>query len=140
MSTSNFKNDLQEARAIEVEVAHTLIQKHNHHLIEFAPDKYFPDWDFRYKQQTFEVKFDRQAKTTGNLYIEHKCLNNSKADYFIYVASNDIYVFNTNWLRENIKALEYRYIKYAGDLNGNEGSLVRLSNASIQSCKYEPPI
>ena len=137
MSNSNFQNDLKEARAIEVEVAHTLIQKHNHHLITFAPNKNFPDWDFSYKNQTFEVKYDRQAKKTGNIYVEIKCLNNTKADYFIYYIDNaEIYIFETRYLIDNIKTLQHRYVQFAGDNNENEGYLIKLSK--IQNFKYSP--
>lgn len=33
---------------------------------------------------TYEVKFDRRVKETGNVYFEHETLTNSRADYIVY--------------------------------------------------------
>jgi len=33
---------------------------------------------------TYEIKFDRRASTTGNVYLEHETLENSRADFIVY--------------------------------------------------------
>jgi hypothetical protein len=45
----------------------------------------FPDFDISDEQFTYEVKLDRKVQETGNVYIEHKSLFNSKSDYFVYL-------------------------------------------------------
>ena len=49
------------------------------------PGGYHPDWDVQDKQFTYEVKLDRKVPETGNVYIEHKSLFNSKSDYLVYL-------------------------------------------------------
>lgn len=34
--------------------------------------------------ETFEVKYDRKASSTGNVYFEHETLENSRADFIVY--------------------------------------------------------
>ena len=38
---------------------------------------------------TFEIKNDRRVKETGNVYLEHETIKNSRADYIVYKLDTD---------------------------------------------------
>jgi hypothetical protein len=44
-------------------------------------------WDENY--QTYEVKFDRRAKETGNVFLEHRAIQHSNAHYVVYKLDTD---------------------------------------------------
>lgn len=67
--------------------------------VEYAPDYSFPDWDIKALKDNnyhyFEVKNDRMAKHTGNIFVEFYntyYMRNasalvSRADYLVYITS-----------------------------------------------------
>ena len=92
-----FSKDLEKWRMAERQFASRLL-KWDVSKIEFAPDTQFKDWDLlvtfnkSWKQKTvsYEVKEDRQADTTWNVWIEYMYKWNPS---WIYTSNADILVY-----------------------------------------------
>lgn len=91
-----FSKDLKSWKAIEREFASRLM-KRDVSKIEFSEWK-FKDWDVKATfhklwqtfEKTFEIKRDRKAEETGNVWIEYMCnwnpsgIYTSTSDYIVY--------------------------------------------------------
>ena len=88
-----------------------------------------------------EVKADRLAKKTGNIYIEYMCnkklsgISTSKSDIYVYYIINDdkdynAYIIPTIELKEMIDAKAYFKKISGGDGFRSKGYLFKLSNLS----------
>lgn len=51
----------------------------------------------------WEVKTDRKAASTGNVFIEHQALAHSESDYYLIQAFGRAYVVETKRLRDAVK-------------------------------------
>lgn len=72
----------------------------------------------------WEVKCDRKALSTGNIFLEHFAVTHSQADFFIFLAG-----FAYILPRENVLELlerDYRVVQGGDDLRAT-GTLVPLS-------------
>lgn len=85
-----------------------------------------------------EVKYDRQAKETGNLFIEYMSrgklsgISTTKADYYAYYIDDDFcIVISVKELKEKIKKL-YKENKakkiLGGDKNTSKALLVKIED------------
>lgn len=104
-----FKNDLQNWKQIERELASKLVRR-NILSLEYAPNWQFKDWDLKVRyddnwkvlERTFEVKDDKISSGTGNVWFEFRCFGkpsgiySSKADYIVYHLDNKFY-FQDRW-------------------------------------------
>lgn len=74
--------------------------------------------------KTFEIKFDRRVKETGNIYVEHEALGYSKADSIVYKLDSDgkFYIIPRTVLIAAIKDNPYKQVS-GGDRWGR-GSLI----------------
>ena len=98
-----FKEDLKEWKAVEREFA-SKIMKWDVSKIEFSEWK-FKDWDVKATfhrlgqdvEKTFEIKHDKKADETGNVWIEYMCngepsgIYTSTADYIVYKLGDKFY-------------------------------------------------
>jgi len=86
-----------------------------------------------------EVKSDRMAKKTGNIYIEYECnkklsgISTSKSDIYVYyIINNDkdynMYIIPTLELKEMIDAKAYFKTVKGGDKWASRGYLFKLCN------------
>lgn len=66
---------------------------------------------------TFEVKYDKRVKETGNVYLEHEGLRLSRADIIVYKLDSDgqFYIQRYDKVMQYIKATGFKKI-----LGGNE--------------------
>jgi hypothetical protein len=89
-------------------------------------------------EKKIEVKYDRQAKETGNLFIEYMSrgklsgIATTKADYYAYYISDDFcIVISVKKLKEKMKKL-YKENKakkiLGGDKNTSKGLLVKIQD------------
>ena len=110
---SDFKYDLKLGQGKENELAEMLTDK------------------------TIEVKYDRQAKDTGNIYIEYESRNKpsglakTQADYWCIVVKESIFILiKTEELKEicrgYISSGHWRGKKKGGDNNTSLGVLLPL--------------
>lgn len=90
----SFANALKIGEDAQVEFAKVLLKNKKIISLEMAQWK-FKDWDIKINsipdwEETYEVKFDTMAPTTGNFVIETRCswiasgIYASKADYIVY--------------------------------------------------------
>ena len=88
-----------------------------------------------------EVKSDRMAKKTGNIYIEYECnkklsgISTSKSDIYVYYIINDdkdynAYIIPTIELKKMIEHKKYLRKVKGGDKWLSRGYLFKLSNLS----------
>lgn len=91
---NNFKNSLELGQKYEdLALQERLISK-NFTEYEKAPNRHFPDWDFRIKSNenwfAYEVKADTKAYNTRNLFVEYEHTNIpsgislTKSDYHLF--------------------------------------------------------
>lgn len=91
-----FDEDLKEWKRIEREFVKRLM---DWDVLDVEISQWkFPDWDVKlsyikdWKREckTFEIKWDKKAETSGNVWIEYMCnwhpsgIYTSKADYIVY--------------------------------------------------------
>lgn len=74
--------------------------------------------------RTFEIKFDRRVKETGNVYFEHETLENSRADFIVYKLDSDgkFYIQETPKVLVLIKLPQFKSVN-GGDKWG-PGTLI----------------
>lgn len=72
-----------------------------------------------HKWKTVEVKFDRMATQTWNLFIEVECNNKpswlnayDNMDVYAYGTGDTLYLFNTRKLRSIIASTKFRKVKW----------------------------
>lgn len=90
---------------------------------------YFPDYDIKTGEATFEVKADSMAETTGNYFIELKCagkwsgISVTKATFFVVVdpAQGYAHVAPTDNVREFIKQ-NWQYLEKKNGV-GDDGNV-----------------
>lgn len=123
MTNSNFKKDLEEGQAVEVEVAELLKKIHPETVIEFnnARDlRTLREYDFiatDSKNESFkiEVKHDKLAEKTGNIAVENRCLAHTTAQLYIYKAVGTYYMISTGKLKNLCNMFRYSAV------NGGDG-------------------
>ena len=86
---------------------------------------------------TIEVKTDRKANETGNIYIEFQSrgkpsgIATSQSDYWVYKTNDFAFIFETEKLKAKIKLL-YKQgkatIKKGGDNNTSVGLLISIKD------------
>lgn len=107
------------------------------HILDVSKSKTFQNDDIDFIVQTIdgeaykvEVKNDRCADRTGNMFYETKsnsnvgCLARSKADYVFYITSKHIYCFNLKIIRNYIEKTKPNEIS-GGD--NARGYLLKIS-------------
>lgn len=79
-------------------------------------------WDENY--QTYEIKLDRRAEETGNIYFEHECLSHSNAHFIVYKVDvdNKFYIIDRESLLSHIHNPKYKVVS-GGDKWG-KGTLI----------------
>ena len=97
---NNFEEDKNFGEEAQRRFAKTLVSKG--FIIDFMAEGDFPDWDIKLTNgKTFEIKTDRRALDTGNLFIEtsykgeYSGLAKTKADYFVIIVGNFALVAKT---------------------------------------------
>jgi hypothetical protein len=60
-------------------------------------------WDNSYR--TYEVKFDRKAQSTNNVFLEHESILRSRAEYVVFKLEGDktFYIANTEFVKYHIE-------------------------------------
>jgi len=135
----DFVSDLKLGQFYEDEYIKLRRFKNVHH----PKDIKFKDYDFKNNrnEKSYEVKADRKAPGTGNLFIEYlfkneySGINTSKADYWVHyiVDKNDIYnskkymKIKCEKLREIIKMNKFQTRK-GGDKYMSDGFLLPISH------------
>lgn len=75
--------------------------------------------------KTWEVKTDRLAGMTGNVFLEHVAVQHSQADYFLIFACGLTYILPREAVLELVQG-PYRSVQ-GGDDHSMTGTLVPLS-------------
>lgn len=108
---SNFKYDLEVGQAAEKEVGEMLAN------------------------QKIEVKLDKMAKRTGNIYVEYESrgkpsgVARSEAEHYCFVVGNLKLFIPTDRLKELIEPLKgTKFDKRGGDNNTSKGVLLKLTD------------
>jgi hypothetical protein len=73
----------------------------------------------------WEVKCDRLAGTTGNVFLEHQALSHSAADFFLIFAAGQTFILSREAALE-LAGGSYRVVQGGDDLRAT-GTLVPLS-------------
>lgn len=111
--------DLKEGREAE----HLLYERLKGEK-RLAPDRYFPGWDIWVEGMTIEVKADRMAHKTNNLYIELKALQKSKAHVWAIGYGQPIQAFYLVTRKDLLNFVSWwPYSKFGGDFK-DEGKLI----------------
>ena len=107
---SNFKYDLEVGQAAEKEVGDMLAN------------------------QKIEVKLDKRAVETGNIYVEYESrgkpsgVSRSEAEHYCFVVGKLKLFIPTDRLKELIEPLKgTKYDKRGGDNNTSKGVLLKLT-------------
>lgn len=89
-------------------------------------------------EKKVEVKCDRQAEVTGNIFIEFRSrgklsgLSTTQSDYYVYKYNdNQAFIIQTGYLKQKCKDLLRRHkakIIRGGDNNTSEGLLIALTD------------
>ena len=109
--------------------------------IHHPKDKCFKDYDFKNldTEKSYEVKADRRAKNTGNLFIEfefkgeHSGINATKADYWIH------YITETENVKQSKRFLKIKTEKLRKMLLDNYFE-VRKGGDNYQALGFLVPI
>lgn len=115
--SSSFVRDLKEGKEFE-------------HTVLWLVQKYYPteSWEINKETKgvdivsstwkTIEVKFDRMASSTWNLFIEVECNGKpswinayENMDVYAYGIQNKLFLFNTKELRSAINNSNFRKVK-----------------------------
>jgi hypothetical protein len=80
----------------------------------------------------WEVKTDRLASFTGNIFFEHFAIEHSQADYFFIFACGLTYILPREAVLE-LKSGPYRSVR-GGDNDSVTGTLVPLQDLEIYIC------
>lgn len=145
MAHSNFKRDYELGSKYE-KLAPNHIDAFDE--IKWAPQCQFFDYDFKVRRgdvwTSYEVKVDRRARITGNLYIEYKCNNlpsgieKSKADFYIVFILNEkvendykVLVIPTEKLKTQCNKSRIGYCNKAND-GRSEGYLVKINSLEME--------
>ena len=105
---SDFKHDLKVGQVKEQELAHILNNK------------------------TIEVKYDKQAHITGNVFVEYESRNKpsgisiTEADYYCFVIVENLHLIKTELLKEKLKKYWKNQI-LGGDSNTSKGILLPVN-------------
>lgn len=117
--------------------------------VHHPKDKCFKDYDFKNLDTNFsyEVKADKRAKDTGNLFIEFECsgiesgINSTKANYWIHFITKDDVFKSESFIKIKCKKLidiinknNYRISK-GGDNYKARGFLVPVEDLKQYSNK-----
>jgi hypothetical protein len=80
---------------------------------------------------TFEIKRDRKVASTGNVYLEHDTLENSRADYIVYQIDTDnkFYMLDREMVLNLIYSPQFKQVS-GGDAWGL-GTLIPLQDFLI---------
>lgn len=129
-----FRRDLRLGQEVEQEVAALLeargyfVEYNNSEDLEILRE-----WDLRITKgdriETVEVKADFMSSKTGNVAIEIKCIENSKAGLFIYKLDNEFW-YTTTAIMQSFKGREV----WGGDNNKTKLRLVKKQEF-IKKCK-----
>lgn len=143
----NFKPCLEDGQAAERKLIEILPS--HHYTNPEQMQGYFPDYDIKTDQATFEVKLDKKHVETGNIFVEYKFrdkpsgLSTTKADYFVVITGDTARVMPTqslkNFIKKHIQYLERK--KLCGDDGDTEGFLIPVrycNSAYILSLKEWP--
>lgn len=79
----------------------------------------------------WEVKADRLAGTTGNVFFEHQAIEHSQADYFLIFACGLTYILSREAVLE-LKNRGFRVVQ-GGDNDWATGTLVPLTELNFYS-------
>lgn len=113
-----FLKDLKEGREFEHKVLEIIqktypSEKWERNTIERWVDIVSSEW------KTVEVKFDRKALDTWNLFIEVECNGKpswinayDKIDVLAYIVGETIYLFNVEKLKKAIQDTNFRRVKW----------------------------
>ncbi len=133
----SFIGDLKEGKDYEEKVRDTL---NNNFLTTLTNNTNRLGIDLVSDGLCVEVKYDRQCRTTGNIFLEYECSGKSSwvlkyswdKSLFIYWDYEEAYVFNLNYLQKCvndwIKNKTYRLINW-GDGWKSKGILVPITEA-----------
>jgi hypothetical protein len=143
---STFNIDLIDGKRAEQVIGDIFVAKG--YTVVYAPDGYHPDWDLLIGDRTCEVKFDRKAHATGQIFFEIRFHGNpsgaysTKAEWFFVVTLNYIYMMRTSDLIGFLDRPTYgRSFIRAGDGLESEGWLVpleQMDKIDINSLKIHP--
>jgi hypothetical protein len=84
----NFSSDLEFGKKYEEEAIRLIAKAED--TIERAPSGCFKPYDFKVNGVAYEVKSDRCAYRTGNLFVEYECggkpsgLSSTSAEFWVY--------------------------------------------------------
>lgn len=124
--SKDFNKDNQKGKEGEKQIINLIKNKYKSATIEQAPNEKFTDYDIKviYKnneETTLEVKNDDRAKDTNNLFIETEMQNAyqqfelsglsvTKADWWVHIVGDRIFLFRTKELKEFLQDYELREI------------------------------
>lgn len=125
-----FQNDKEYGEKMQKAFCKLLI-KEGYAIQHIAEDK-FPDWDIQITTgKTFEVKADRKARKTGNIFIETgyrgmpSGLSRTNADYFVIIIDNFAHVSTVeDTMRFVLHHPRKTFIQKAGDDGLSQGYLI----------------
>ena len=115
------------------EVVATYLEDKHGMMCEVS-DGRFPYWDIIIGGETYEVKADRLADKTGNMFVEtknpktgrRKGIYESTADYYVYCTGTNVMFFDRGALIDYIETKDVRIVEaYSGNA---EGALVRIED------------
>ena len=129
---NNFEDDKSFGEEVQRRFAKTLVNKG--FIIDFMAEGDFPDWDIKLTNgKTYEIKADRKAQETGNLFIETSfkgdCsgLTGTRADYFVIIVNDFALIARTEDVMRFILSHPYtcRAVYGSGDDGNSVGFLVK---------------
>lgn len=135
----NFKKDLADGQAAELEVKQRLMARLDISEDDFEHSK-SKGYDLKVlsKGWTFEVKNDLMAERTGNVAIEFEsrgkptALAVSTADFWVYKFAGSFFAFRTEVLRKKMFEEKLYFREVVG---GDEGSNTRMFLIKVTAFK-----
>jgi hypothetical protein len=106
MQQVTFTQDLREGERVEELFAEVLVIRGKHKVIHKALGNFKPYDLLGDRTTTYEVKFDRKAKSTGNLAFEYRFngepsgLATTTADFWVQYDGTNFYIFETHKLKD----------------------------------------
>lgn len=127
----DFASQLRDGKGAERLIA--MLFRNKGLKVTEAPEGWFQDWDLVIEGETMEVKYDKQAHRTGNLFIETSYkgkpggVNSTRAKWFCCVTDRNIYLMLTEELRKFLtEPIEGARFIDAGDNKASTGWLIPL--------------
>ena len=105
MAENNFENDLKIGEAFELETADNFNRLYGGcEFIKVHGYKAEYDLICRHCNTTVECKHDYYGQHSGNFFFELKCLQKTKADWWVHkVSDNRTFIFRTKDLKDILR-------------------------------------